>query len=53
MHTAWGELAWGNAYMNLCAQRPINNNIVRTTLKPSSRLSQVAKITGGSPFDEL
>ncbi|MEE2059012.1 methylmalonyl-CoA mutase family protein [Rhodococcus artemisiae] len=46
-----GEHAWGNAYMKMTAQRPVNN-IVRQTLEALIFGLASGQHTGSIPFDE-
>jgi methylmalonyl-CoA mutase N-terminal domain/subunit len=46
-----GEHAWGNAYLKMCVQRPVNN-IVRSTLEALIQAFAGGEISGGYPFDE-
>ena len=46
-----GEHAWGNAYLKMTAQRPVNN-IVRSTLEALIQAFAGGEISGGYPFDE-
>lgn len=46
-----GEHAWGNAYLKMCVQRPVNN-IVRATLEGLIQAFAGGEISGGYPFDE-
>ena len=46
-----GEHAWGNAYIKLTAQRPVNN-IVRSTVEGLIQAFGSGEINGGQPFDE-
>jgi methylmalonyl-CoA mutase, N-terminal domain len=46
-----GEHAWGNAYMRLSAQRPVNN-IVRATVEAFIQALASGEISGAYPFDE-
>ncbi|HMN70275.1 MAG TPA: methylmalonyl-CoA mutase family protein [Rhodoblastus sp.] len=46
-----GEHAWGNAYMKMSVQRPVNN-IVRETIEAVICSLASGEIPGGQPFDE-
>lgn len=46
-----GEHAWGNAYMKMCVQRPVNN-IVRASLEGLIQAFGSGELSGGYPFDE-
>ena len=46
-----GEHAWGNAYMRLSAQRPVNN-IVRAVVEAFTQALASGEISGSYPFDE-
>lgn len=46
-----GEHAWGNAYMKMCVQRPVNN-IVRASIEALIQTFASGEISGGHPFDE-
>lgn len=46
-----GEHAWGNAYMKMCVQRPVNN-IVRATIEALIQTFGSGELSGGHPFDE-
>ncbi|MHB8190908.1 MAG: methylmalonyl-CoA mutase family protein [Ferrimicrobium sp.] len=46
-----GEHAWGNAYMKMCVQRPVNN-IVRASMEALIQAFASGEISGGHPFDE-
>ncbi len=46
-----GEHAWGNAYLRMTSQRPVNN-IVRETVEAMIQGCASGQITGSFPFDE-
>lgn len=46
-----GEHAWGNAYMRMTTQRPVNN-IVRETVEAIIQACASGQLTGSFPFDE-
>jgi methylmalonyl-CoA mutase N-terminal domain/subunit len=46
-----GEHAWGNAYLRMTANRPVNN-IVRETIEALIQACASGQLTGSFPFDE-
>ena len=46
-----GEHAWGNAYLRMTANRPVNN-IVRETVEAIIQACASGQLTGSFPFDE-
>ena len=46
-----GEHAWGNAYLRMTTNRPVNN-IVRETVEAIIQATASGQLTGSFPFDE-